>query len=51
MSDENISEEKVRNQHLREINQTAHWAYLVAVLLGGLFLMVLFIAVLGAGGA
>lgn len=51
MSDEKtITEVKVRNEHLREINQPAHWAYLFGVLLGALALMALFMALLGAGG-
>jgi hypothetical protein len=51
MTEEKITEVKVRNEHLGEINQPAHWAYLFAVLLGALALMVLLMAMLaGAGG-
>jgi hypothetical protein len=48
MSDEKITEVKVRNEHLREVNPSAHWAYLFGVLIGALVLMVLLMAVLGA---
>jgi hypothetical protein len=48
VSDEKITEVKVRNEHLREVNLPAHWAYLFGVLIGGLLLMVLLIALLGA---
>jgi hypothetical protein len=49
VSDENITEDKVRNEHLGEINQVAHWAYLFGVLIGGLGLMLLLMAMLGTG--
>jgi hypothetical protein len=48
VSDEKITEVKVRNEHLREVNPPAHWAYLFGVLIGGLLLMVLLMALLGA---
>jgi hypothetical protein len=48
VSDEKtITEIRVRNEHLREINEPAHWLYLLGVLLGALALMVLLIAILG----
>jgi hypothetical protein len=48
VSDEKtITEIRVRNEHLREINEPAHWLYLFGVLLGALALMVLLIAILG----
>jgi hypothetical protein len=51
VSDETkITEVKVRNEHLREINQPAHWAYLFGVLLGALALMAVLIAILGTTG-
>jgi hypothetical protein len=51
VSDEKITEVKVRNEHLREISQPAHWAYLLGVLLGALAMMALFMAMLaGATG-
>lgn len=49
MSDETITEIKVRNEHLREVNEPAHWAYLFGVLIGGLALMMLVMAMLGSG--
>jgi hypothetical protein len=48
VSDEKITKVKVRNEHLREVNPAAHWAYLFGVLMGGLLLMVLLMALLGA---
>jgi hypothetical protein len=49
VSEETITETKVRNEHLREINQPAHWAYLFGVLIGGLALMLVLMAILGSG--
>lgn len=48
MSEEKITEAKVRNEHLREINEPAHWAYLFGVLIGGIGLMLVLMAVLGS---
>jgi hypothetical protein len=48
MSDEKITEVRVRSEHLHEVSQTAPWAYLFGVLLSGLALMVLLMALLGA---
>lgn len=47
MSERNISEDEVRNEHLAEVNVAAHWAYLAAVILGAAVLMVVLIAYLG----
>jgi hypothetical protein len=44
-----ISEENVYEEHLAAVNVPAHWAYLVGVLVIGLAIMVVFIALLGAG--
>jgi hypothetical protein len=49
VSDENITEAQVRKEHLQEINQPAHWAYLFGVLIGGIGLMVVLMALLGIG--
>jgi hypothetical protein len=49
VSDKNITETKVRSEHLREINQPAHWAFLFGVLIGGIGLMMVLIALLAAG--
>jgi hypothetical protein len=48
MSERTIDEEQIRDQHLREVNPLAQWAYLVGVLLGGTVLMLALIAVLGS---
>ena len=47
MTECNVTEKKVRNEHLREVHAGAQWAHLFRVLLGGLLLMVGLIAVLG----
>lgn len=46
--DENLTAERVRQEHMNEVNQPLHWVYLGAILLGSLALMVAFIAVLGS---
>ena len=48
MSELDVNEDKVRSEHLEEVNAATQWAYLFAVLLGGLLLMVALIAMLGA---
>lgn len=48
MSELKVTEEKVRNEHLKEVNVPAHWAYLLAVLIGSGLLMIGLIALLGA---
>jgi hypothetical protein len=48
VTDEKITESDVRKEHLREINQPAHWGYLFGVLIGGLGLMVLLMAAFGS---
>ena len=50
MSEKTITEEQVQAEHLREVNPNAHWAYLLGVLMGSTFLMVVFIALM-AGAA
>jgi hypothetical protein len=42
-----LREEDIREEHQREINPRAHWAYLFGVLTGGLVLMLALIAFLG----
>jgi hypothetical protein len=42
-----LREEDIRQEHQRAINPSAHWAYLVGVLGGGLVLMLALIAFLG----
>jgi hypothetical protein len=49
MTDETkVTEDRVRSEHLKSVNVPAHWAYLLAVLIGSFILMVLLIALLGA---
>ena len=43
------TEEKVRQQTMREVNPTAHWLYLSSVMLGGLILMIVLMALLSGG--
>jgi hypothetical protein len=38
--------DQVRREHLKQVHQPAHWAYLGGVLAGGLVLMLLLIAML-----
>lgn len=51
MSELEMSEDKVREEHLEEVHVGAHWAYLLAVMIGGFLLMVALIAILGASGS
>jgi hypothetical protein len=47
MSEQNVTEDDIRQEHLAEIKPGAQWAYLFGVLLGGFLLMVGLIALLG----
>lgn len=47
MSERDVDEDRVRNEHLNEVNAGTQWAYLFGVLLGGFLLMVALIAALG----
>ena len=51
MSENTITSEQVREEHLKEVNQPLHWVYLGSILLGSLVLMVILIALLGGGSA
>jgi len=51
MSEKSITEEKVREEHLREVNPTAHWGYLFGVLVLSTILMIVFIALMGSAAA
>jgi hypothetical protein len=51
MSEKTITEEQVREEHLKEVNQPLHWVFLGAVVFGSLLFMILLIAVLGSGAA
>lgn len=44
-----LTEDDVRAEHLGEVNEPAHWAYLFAVLIGGTVLMILLIAAMAGG--
>jgi hypothetical protein len=47
LSERDIDKEKVREEHLAEVNPGAHWAYLLGVVGGGLIAMLALIAWLG----
>ena len=51
MNEPTVTEDKVRGEHLREVNAAAHWAYLIGVIAGAFILMVGLIAWLGTTGA
>ena len=44
-----ISQEDVWDEHLKNLNVGAHWAYLFGVLIGAFLVMVALIALVGAG--
>jgi hypothetical protein len=48
-NEKTLSEDDVRAEHLGEVHQPAHWAYLFAVLIGGTLLMIVLIALIGGG--
>jgi hypothetical protein len=50
MNEREITEDQVRDEHLAEVKQWHQWAYLAAVISGGLALMVAYIAALGSAG-
>jgi hypothetical protein len=50
MSGKDLTAEEIRAEHLGEVDQRAHWLYLVAVLVGGVLLMLGLIALLGSTG-
>jgi len=47
MSDRSIDEDQVRREQLADVNVPVQWAYLAAVLFGGLLLMLVLIGLLG----
>ena len=47
MKETTVTEEQVRAEHLREVNEGAHWAYLLGVIAVGFAFMVVLIALLG----
>jgi hypothetical protein len=48
MSERDLTEDDIREEHLREVDQRAHWLFLVGVLVGGCILMIGLIALLGS---
>jgi uncharacterized membrane protein YdcZ (DUF606 family) len=48
MDEREISVAEVEREHLEEVNQAAHWAYVVGVLGGSFLVMLAFIAWLGS---
>jgi hypothetical protein len=51
MSELDLSEDDVREEHLAAVHQSAQWLYLFGVLGAGLALMIVLIALLDAGQA
>ena len=51
MTEKTIDQAAVRQEHLAEVHQPAHWAYLLGVMLGTTVVMLAFIAWLGASSA
>jgi hypothetical protein len=51
MSERDVTADQVRDEHLQDVDERAHWLFLVAVLVGGVALMLGFIALLGAAAA
>ena len=47
MSERDVDATRVYEEHLAEVHQPAHWAFLALVLIGGAAVMLGFIAVLG----
>ena len=47
MSERTITEDQIREEHLREVPVRVHWSYLFGVIGGGIVLMLAFIAALG----
>jgi hypothetical protein len=47
MTDRATTEDQVRAEHLREVNVTAHWLYIVGVLGSGFVAMMALMWVLG----
>jgi hypothetical protein len=47
VNEREITEDQVRDEHIKGVNPTVHWIYLLGVILGALVLMVVLIALLG----
>jgi hypothetical protein len=50
MTEQRVDAERVRQEHLAEVHEPAHWAYLFGVLIGGTLLMLGLVAILGSAG-
>ena len=50
MSERDVDQDQVRAEHLEEVDERLHWAYLAVILVGGTVAMILFIALLGSAG-
>jgi len=50
-SERTVAIDQVRQEHLAEVDEGHHWAYLVGVIVFGTLLMLALIAWLGAMGA
>ena len=50
MSELDLTEDDVREEHMANVRPWTHWAYLFGVLGAGLVLMLLLVAALGGGG-
>jgi hypothetical protein len=48
VSEREVTEDQVREEHKEAVNVPAHWAYFATVLLGGSALMLVLIALLGS---
>jgi hypothetical protein len=48
VSEKDLTAEDIRKEHLGEVDQRAHWLFLIAVLVGGVLLMLALIALLGS---
>ena len=49
MSEKTIDADQVRDEHLAEVHEPLHWAYMAGVMGGGFIGMLVLIALLGAG--
>ena len=49
-SETNLTEDDVREEHLKAVKPGPHWGYLFGVMGGSFVAMVAFIAILGGGG-
>ena len=50
MSEKDLTADDIRAEHLGEVDQRVHWLFLAVVLVGGVLLMLGFIALLGGTG-